>query len=254
MNDPKPPKPEPPKKDPSRRPSDTETNAYGPNPYPPDGKGTSPYWPPYLIDIFIEPRQFFSGQAALGRPFYLFIAVWLGGLSYYFYSIEQNLLAASRSTDFSDRVMALLETIITSWQNFWLQSIFSSALCGLLLWVIGAWWFRVRIQLSGDLHPNPKLAKVVYFYSLLVKSIPHCLLVLVWTVQYPSYEAAFEQSKLLAILLTAAFGFGELLTAYIGVKTLFTVSKSSAQVWFVAMPAAYYAVGLFMLISRLYNP
>lgn len=252
MNSPKPPKP--PNQEPKKQSPDQETNTYGPNPFPTDGEGISPYSLKYLIDIFIEPQQFFSGEAALGQPLYLLIAVWLAGLSYCFYSIEQNLLATDRGIDLSASIVETLDAIVAAWPSFWMRSLISSLLCGLMLWIIGAWWFRVRIQLSGDLNPNPRLAKVVYFYSLLVKSLPHILLVVIWTVMYPSYKAAFSEGKMLVTLLTAAFGFGELFTAYVGVKTLFTVSKTGAQVWFVALPAAFYAFGLAALLSGLSGP
>lgn len=217
--------------------------------FPPDSKGISPYWPNHLIDIFIDPKQFFSPKAALGKPVYLVIAVLLTGLSAGISRIDQLLLETELGSE--QNYWQELGPLLQSWPNFWITGLMGSAIVGALLWLVEGWIFRVRIKLSGDLDPDPQLARIVYIYSFLVRAIPHILLILFWTVTRSHYQAAYTQGMALTLLLTSAFSFGELLSAYTGVVTLFSVERDRARLWFVIAPAVVYAVSLAFLVSAL---
>ena len=101
--------------------------------FPPDGDGIAPFWPTHLIDIFIEPRAFFSPKAALGKPIYLAMAVLMAGLSQGISRIDRLLLdtqIVGTKTNWEE-----LSPILQSWPTFWVTNLIGGAIAGILLWL-----------------------------------------------------------------------------------------------------------------------
>ncbi|MEL6813901.1 MAG: hypothetical protein AAFP03_03690 [Cyanobacteria bacterium J06598_3] len=238
-----PPSTPPPK--PPRKPPESQTAA---DLFPTDSDASAPYWPTHLIDIFIDPGRFFSSKTALGNLFYLAIAVLIAGLSESISYVDQLLLETEiggAQNSWED-----LAPMLQSWPTFWVTSLLGSVLTGALIWVVGGWFFRLRIRLSGAPKPDPRLARIAFVYSLLVRSLPHLLLVVFWTFAYSKgYGDAFGQNMGLSLLLTSGFAFGELFSAYTSVVTLFAVERDRARLWFIIAPAVFYAFSLALVIS-----
>lgn len=217
--------------------------------FPTDSAASSPYLPIHLIDIFIDPRRFFSSKTALGNPLNLVIAVLIAGLSEGISYVDQLLLETEiggAQNSWED-----LAPMLQSWPTFWITSLLGSVITGALLWVIGGWLFRLRIRLSGAPEPDPRLSRIVFAYSLIVRTLPHLLLVVLWAIAYEGYGEAFGKNMGLSLLLTSGFAFGELFSAYTGVVTLFAVERDRARLWFIIAPAVFYAFSLALVISAI---
>ncbi|MEL7227063.1 MAG: hypothetical protein AAGL17_20070 [Cyanobacteria bacterium J06576_12] len=209
--------------------------------FPADSKGISPYYPKQLIDIFVAPGQFFSAQAALGKPLNVWIASLLIGFSSVFYGISNVVVLFKQGNE----DLKPPPEILSSWGELWLFLLVGGFVLGIILWIVGGWWFRVRLVLSGAPEPDGQMARLVYIYSTLVRSLPAFITLLVWSFLYPNLDVAYEQGALfVSQFLSAIFLFGELITAYIGIKTLFSVDRARAMLWFVFAPAVMYAVSL----------
>jgi hypothetical protein len=115
---------------------------------PPIDAGPSPLWPQHLIDLFVRPRRFFTGQLALGKTPYAVFVAWYYGAAASIDRIDQNLLRAPLGRP-RRAWEEFAPYIVDSWPGFWLFILFSGAVSGAVLWWIGGWWFALRARWSG---------------------------------------------------------------------------------------------------------
>lgn len=215
--------------------------------FPRDSEAFSPYRPSHLIKIFLRPRAFFSPAAALGPQKYLVLACWLMGTSFAITRVEQQLVKAEiGSVDLNLNLYGLLLT----WPIFWPVVLVLGLWAGGLFWIVGGWWFRLRIKFSGDPNPDPRMSRLVMVYAGLVSALPHLVFVLWWTLRYENYLIAYAQELLLAVILFA-LSFVELFSAYRGVRKFFVVGRWRARLWFIILPALLY-LGTFGLVAIIF--
>lgn len=209
--------------------------------FPKNSRGVSPYRPDRLVDIFIDPRRFFSTEASLGRPTHLFIAVLALGISSILSWIltDTLLVITEKATE-----AKIPSGLINSWVELWMLLLVGGVAASGVLWLVAGWWFRERVLLSGASRPDFRLSRIVYVYSSLVRSLPPLIMLAIWSIRYPNYAAVPAKEIFVAAALIVVFSCGELVTAYIGVKTLFEVDKWRAGIWFVMGPAVWYVVAL----------
>ncbi|MEO1395324.1 MAG: hypothetical protein AAFV90_20675 [Cyanobacteria bacterium J06634_5] len=215
--------------------------------FPRDRKATSPYRPSHLINIFLNTRAFFEPTAALGHQSYLAIACWLVGTSIAITRLEQQLVRAELGS--SGLNLNLFELLLT-WPVFWPMVLALGLVGGWFFWFVGGWWFRLRIKFSGAPDPDPRLSRLVMVYAGLVSALPHLAFVMWWTLLYENYLVAYAQDFVLAVVLFA-FSFWELFSAYRGVRTLFSVDRWRARLWFIVLPALLYLM-TFGLVAVLF--
>jgi hypothetical protein len=209
--------------------------------------GPSPLWPQHLINIFIRPRRFFSSQLALGQSLYVILITWCYGAASAIDRIDQELIRAELGQP--QRGWERLSPMISeSWLGFWVWVLIFGAIGGLLQWLIGGWWYRVRLKWSGAHEPDKRLARLVYVYSSFVESGPALALILVSTVVYADYTQAYASDSPFSALLLV-FPFRSLISSYLGVRTLFQVSRWKARVWFVILPCLLYVVSLGLAVA-----
>lgn len=210
-------------------------------------KSISPYRPGHLATIFLSARDFFSPAAALGNQGYLAIACWLVGTSVAITRLEQQLVKAELGT--TDINLNLFELVL-KWSVFWPLVLSLGLVAGWLFWFIGGWWFRLRIKFSGAPNPDPRMSRLVMVYAGLVSAIPHLAFVMWWTLLYENYLIAYAQGLFLTVVLFA-FSFWELFSAYRGVRTLFSVDRWRARLWFIILPTLLY-LATFGLVAAIF--
>jgi Yip1 domain len=209
--------------------------------------GASPLWPQHLINLFVRPRRFFSSQLAFGQTLYVVIVTWCYGVANAIDRIDQELVRAEVGRP--RRGWEQLAPMITeSWLGFWAWVLAFGAIGGLLLWLIGGWWYRVRLKWSGAHEPDKRLARLVYVYSSFVQSGPVVAFTLVSTIVYADYAQAYASESSYAVLLLL-FPFWSLISSYLGVLTLFEVSRWKARIWFVILPGLLYIVALGLAVA-----
>lgn len=205
---------------------------------PPIGPGPSPLWPQHLIDIFIHPRLFFSSQLALGHAPYVILVTWCFG-------VADAISSSNQTFRFG-----------TSWTQFWYFCLAVGALTGLFLWLIGGWWYHVRLSLAGHPGADRKLARLVYIYSSFVESAPIVVLALSQTLLYTSPAAAWQARGALSAIFGVLFPFWSIMTSYTGVQVVFGLSGWRPKVWFLFLPVLVYALifGVIGIIIGLVAP
>lgn len=183
----------------------------------------SPFLPQSLVDLFLRPRHFFAAHVALGRTPYVVLVVWS-------YGIASAIERAERE---------LATWIDPSWRSFWFSALFWGAFGGAGLWLLGGWWYRVRLRWCGAREPDRRRARLAYAYSSFVLAAPTILWTLIQTASYPSYAEAAAADDVARVLLLV-FPFWSVQTSFAAATTLFELAPLRARVWFQLLPACAY--------------
>ncbi len=203
----------------------------------PLGPGPSPFWPQHLVDLFFRPTRFFTEQLALDKKPYIFFVTWALGMSAAIDRIDTRIIRAELSSD--PQQLEVIQLLIGTWPRLWAFVLGMGLLSGAFYWWIGGWWCKVRVQLSGDPTPNPRLARLLLIYSSFVFTGPTVLALLAQTALYPNYLEAFKEDTILSLGVLIAV-FWSIATTYKGVMTLFAVRRARARLWFVILPVLFY--------------
>lgn len=220
------------------------------SPPPPIQPEASPLWPRHLIDIFIRPSRFFSSQLALGHTPYVLLVTWCFGIAQAMDRIDINLMRSEFG-----RVRPGLHTLAGSWLYYWAFVLAAGLVAGGFLWLLGGWWYRVRLGWSGAVKPDAKTARLVYIYSSFVLAGPTVLWALIETMTFPNYLAAWQSEEMWSALLLV-FPFWSCYSSYRGATTLFTLKRGPARMWFLVLPAVVYflVLGVLTALFAVFRP
>ena len=195
--------------------------------------------PADYVQLFVRPRRFFKGAAALasGRK-HRFIA-WLGGVAYSIDRMEGTFTKAE-----AGQFLFLAEKITLAacqtWFGFWLFHALVGIVAGWILWFLAGWWYRMRLEFSGAVAPDARLVRAVCGYQRLVCAIPAIVVAGAYTSLFESY--AHSRPDQVGAIITGAFILWSCVVSYIGAITTFAVSRWWAALWFLVTPLAWYAL------------
>ena len=196
----------------------------------------SPLSPSRLRDLLLRPTAFFTSPALTKRP-ELLIAAWIVGVATMLDRLDLRLLASELTSG-----GAVWKSIAyAQWPFFWVAAILLGGTQAIFVWWIGGWWYRVRLELCGAVDPDPLRARAVYTYQNLVADAPTIVVVIVYSLVYANYMAAFEAEEFWSALALplAVWSF---FTSYFGATTAFTISRVKAAIWFVVLPMLFYTL------------
>jgi len=201
--------------------------------------GTLP--PTNILDLFFAPTSFFT-QRALGMSPHYLLAAWIAGIARTIDRIDRKLTKVDLGgTDQS------LDFLIHSWGSFWATILIMGAIGAVLLWLIAGWWYRKRLNWSGDENAAPFLARLVFTYSSLITALPSLIAVTLATCLFADYEAYWLSSDYWSLGLII-FPFWSIWVSYRGVMARFDVKRGKALLWFVLLPTGLYAFGFAAII------
>jgi hypothetical protein len=208
----------------------------------------SPLRPSSLVALLLRPREFFANIVALTKRPEAYLVAWITGTSYVMDRIDTNIMKAELGGTRSGW-QAFGPWLSESWVHYWCFVLGVGILDGWTFWYIGGWWYRKRLNWSGDGKANPDRVRATYVYQDLVGSGPAILLVLVQTVVFANYGEAWRAEELWSSLIIV-FIFWSCVTSYKAART-FDVVRWKARLWFLFLPIAVYIVG-FGLVGALY--
>lgn len=236
----------------------TERPADGP---PPDIPASSEFAatrrlkPVELLNLFSRPRRFFARGLDLSKGLPLFLATWFVGMAAQQNRIDSEIgwhdLGMQRS---AWRVIGPIAD--GHWVAFWGWTAGAGLVSGGILYLIGGWWYRMRLRLSGAPKDVDKTAaRAVFIYASLVTALPTMLLTLGFTFVYASYMAAYNSDELLSSFVII-FLFWSVAVSYAGATEAFDITRWKARLWFLVLPALFYLVvisatlGVFTFFSE----
>lgn len=198
------------------------------------------------LDLYLRPARFFGqGVRGLdGRA--LVVAAWVVGMNWTLGRFERMMLRA----DLGDTNETLL-SISQSWPSFWMAVAFAGVISAAFVWLIGTWWYRMRLRWSGASDPSTDVARVVYVYSALVWAVPSLLWTLVQTVRFPNFAAAWGSESVWDLVLLV-FPVWACWVSYRGVRATFDVRPGRARFWFLVLPIVGFLFA-FGVVAAMYS-
>ena len=205
-----------------------------------------PIWQELVIELFFRPRKFFADLSILTQKKYVIAVTWIFGISNTMDRIDKEML----KTDLHARSVneSFISFVTDSWLNYWAFVLASGAIGAIFLWWIGGWWYRKRLNWCGDQEADHRLTRVVYIYASFVVAAPALIITLIQTGMYDNYAQAYASEDIWPIIFLI-FPFWSLVTSYIGIRTVFDVSKWKARVWFIILPGLLYLTAFGLLTA-----
>lgn len=205
----------------------------------------SPFLLRHIKALFFNPKKFFSSGLNLGTTTNIVLVSWIYGIAYSISKLAERTQKANSPDNYPDFVYNLINATNESWLAYWAWILVVGASSGLLLYWLGGWTYKIRIRWSGDSNPDKKIARQVNVYSALVSSVPLIAGMLFASFFYPNYNELKVLSWIDYLIVIPYLW--SIIISYIGVKTLFTVSKGKALFWFLILPMGSILMAILLL-------
>lgn len=190
--------------------------------------------------LFFQPTRFFRTRNLNVTPLYLIVA-WLIGIGGAISRVDS---LALRSDLGSPRPG--FELIADSWLGYWTVVLLAGSIGAVFVWLIRGWWYRVRINWSGDKDADKKEARLVFVFAGIIVAATTILDSVFATFTYENYAAYWNSDSIFAIVLLV-FPFWSVVISYKGVRERFDVIVWRARLWFLILPFILYIVGFGVL-------
>jgi len=199
------------------------------------------------LDLYTRPRVFFSSNIDLGERAILLPIVWIIGISAQLDRIDTEIF--SHELGNTRASWDLYEPAITgSWGYFWGFCLTAGLLSGLIVYVVGGWWYRMRLRFSGAPEElDFSTPRHVYAWVSTIVSVPYVLLIVGFTFAYPNYYAAYHSDELFSTLLPMLM-FWSVAVSYVAATTRFSLSGWKPMLWFMVLPALFYLIVMGALV------
>ena len=192
------------------------------------------------VELLLRPERYFEARLRRDNPAIPFLVIWVCGLARAMDNLDTKILMGTQPTD---------SVILTTWAGFWGGMLTAGVFTGLILWLVGGWWYRMRLRLSGASDVNKRKARIVYLHAGLVWAVPAVIWMVIVTFLYPNYSGAFAEAPL-GFALSFLFPWAAWVS-YRGVRHCFDVRPGRARVWFLILPLVLFGtvVGVSWLLA-----
>ncbi len=206
------------------------------NPEPTEPPPREPRQALWLLHLYLRPRLFFSYFPDMVTPFSTAYTALILGITEVSGRISEEFLKLEFGSD-----ATLPDAVMESWTVYWCVCLAFGVIAACAYYIVGGWWYRVRLNWSGATEPDHRLARQVYVYAYLILALPMLVLTLVDSFEYarPIDAERGEQGWWIVSLVCP---FWSVYAGYRGVRTLFPVVKWKARIWFLIFPALFYAM------------
>lgn len=204
---------------------------------------SSPLSATSIGQLLFQPSRYFSEPQFLGKTPELWLVAWLTGISFTIGRLNKNLIKAELGAQDGGGLTALLGE---SWVTLWVFVLSFGVLNALILFYLGGWWYRKRLEWSGVSAPDRDLSRQVYVYQNLVQSAPALVLLAVQTLVFRSYSEAWEAEEYWSSIILV-FVFWSCAASYKAARSAFSAGRWKARLWFFILPLTVYVVALGML-------
>ncbi|SHJ28116.1 YIP1 family protein [Aquimarina spongiae] len=140
-----------------------------------------------------------------------------------------------------------------TWIGYWSISIIGGAIGGYILYLIGGWFYHVRVKWSkgkGDLDHSRRLYLFSNFYLYLSIALVSVCATLILSRPYDPYAEFSVFDGITGIVVILAI-FYTIYISFSGVMSTTEAERTRAVIWFIVLPAFFYIVSFSALIALL---
>lgn len=202
-------------------------------------------------DLFISPEVFFQKNFRNGElpPAYFTFAVIVFGIGYGIDRLDRQLT----KYDLKGKLDEV--EFINNWVGYWLSAVIGGIIGGYVLYLIGGWFFNVRLKWSKGTS-NLDQSRYIYLYSGVISSaiviLTTCISMLIETKPYDT-ESEFSLWDLTSLVLLLFFLYYSVYVSYCGVRTLTDAEKMRSKIWFLILPVGVYTIAYIAVVALIIN-
>lgn len=205
----------------------------------------------FWTDLFINPKEFFAKNLTDSKlqPAYFPLAIIVFGIGYGIDRLDRQLTKYDLKGKLDDL------DFLNNWIGYWIFAIIGGIIGGYILYLIGGWFFNVRLKWSkgtGDIDKS----RYIYLYSGVVSSTVIILTTLVSMLlnnkPYDS-ESEFNLWDLTSLILLIFFIYYSVFVSYTGVRTITDADKLRSKIWFLILPVFLYTLAYIAIFVLIYN-
>ncbi len=198
------------------------------------------------LHLFTNPRRFFRHLEKFRKQSaMILLAILLVGMGE---SLDR--MSDAKADDFP------FPEMIDNWAYFWLGIGGMGLLNGAVDWLIGGWFFHMRVRWSGDLHRDKTEARLIYIFTSMIIALPTLAIGLVETLVFESHRETRTMDKLVWWMpmwgLVLVSMFYSIYASYQGVLVRFQVDPEQARRWFLILPGMLYGLSLLLILSVIF--
>jgi hypothetical protein len=188
--------------------------------------------------LLFKPRTFFAGMTAPRDRNELFFLAFAAGLATAIGNSEATLLADPKSVNGHN------------WGLYWLYLIGQGALYGIVIYWLGAAWYRFRLRLAGVKATDIWVVRRIYLSAAMVLAVPIILKALIFTCVHDTPLAAALADPTWQTRVYAFFPLWSTVVGYIGVRTVFKPRGPGTPILFLILPGLFYLLLAIVMFGR----
>jgi len=195
-----------------------------------------------VLDLILRPDRFFRHLSKSGYDKIPFVAIWAWGVAGAINTSHVQLMMNDIRGGAGN-----MSGLTHTWPMLWWAVLAAGLVRGPLSWLIGGWWYRVRLGFCGVVKPPPRQARYIYLYSSLVWSVLLLATTACDSLFLPNFDSAHVAGtffwSFLATILWSIF------ISYRGATACFETRRTLARVWFLILPMAIAAAPALVVLA-----
>lgn len=201
----------------------------------------------FWSELFLKPKLFFKKHLRNSRiePPYHTIAIIIFCIGYGIDRLDQQLMKADyrgKLEDFS---------LLNNWIVYWLVATFGGLIGGYILYLIGSWFFNVRLKWSKGTSDIEK-SKNIYLYSGVVSFsiiILTTFISMAFNKKPYDPDSEFNFWNLISSISLLFFIYYSVYISYMGVRSITDAEKTRSRIWFLAIPMTFHTIAYITIIT-----
>lgn len=206
----------------------------------------------FWTELFLKPKLFFKKNLRNSKkqPAYYSIAIIIFCVGYGINRLDQQLMKLELRGKLDEA------GYFNNWIVYWLTAIIGGLIGGYILYLIGGWFFNLRLKWSKGTSDIEK-SKHIYLYSECVSNSVIVLTTLIsMTFNYKPYisDSGLYFWDVISPILLLFFVYYSIYISYSGVRSITDADKMLSKLWFLIIPIVYYTIvyiTVFILILKL---
>ena len=199
----------------------------------------------FWTELFLKPKLFFKKylRNSESQPAYYNIAIAIFCIGYGIDRLDQQLMKFDLRGNLDEA------GLLNNWIVYWVVAILGGFIGGYILYLIGGWFFNVRLKWSkgtGDIEKS----RYIYLYSGVV-SFAVIILATLLSMTFNNKPYISESESFLWDLISAVlllfFIFYSVYVSYTGVRAITDAEKVRSRIWFLIIPMVFY-MGMYITV------
>jgi len=205
----------------------------------------------FWSNLFLKPKSFFTDNFtdSLRETNFFKTAIVLFGIGYGLDKADRQLIKFDLRGRLDD------VEFLNNWFGYWAFGIIGGIVGGYILYLIGGWFYNVRVKWSNGSSDLNK-SRLIYLFSNVVLYSTIILVSLIDTFLYDKpYDpnSAFGIWDTIGVVMLLFFVYYSVYVSYTGVTSTTDVNLNRARLWFLLLPIILYTAAFSAVIVLFMN-